>query len=387
MTGPGNDLAGMRRVNLARVLHEVRLEPGLSQRDVAERTGLAAGGVSSLVNELLDARVLVLDAPATPQGRGRPKQVLGLADDYADLVAVSLTRTAVVALASTLAGRELARVHRPLPRPPSLAQTPTLLNSVIDEVILGWAHPDRLPRVAVSFPGGIGAGNVIGSIELDWSGTPDDLYAGLRRPGGPAVMLGNDGAFATLAEAREGAARGRANAVVIYLGRGLGGSATVDGQVLRGATSAPGFGHTPLDPGGAACPCGLRGCAELALSLHTFATVLGTDDSAVAADVFAQALRARAEAGEPAVLDMLARAKERMGQLADVVASLLNPEVIVLTGEGAQLAPWLLPKSAGNTRVPVVAGQWGAEAGLTGALVAAQESFFDDPLGTLKSRA
>jgi len=380
----GTDLAGIRRENLHRVLDVARTEPGSSQNDIARLTGLGIAAVSSLVNELLDAEVLVEGASAPQRSRGRPKRAVELADRWADVVGVSVTRSLIQARAATLRGRELGRAARAFAAPPSPGDAAEAIIAVVDEAVGGHGRISAGPQVVIALPGGF-TPEGFGGTELEWMRVDIDLLLEpLRERGWPEPMVGNDGSIAAFAESRLGAAAGRSNAVVLFLGRGLGGSAVVDDALIRGAATAPGFGHTPLDPHGDACNCGLRGCAELAVSLQRFAERLGTPDALDRASPaeFAAELHSRAQAGEPRVAEVLGDAGRALGQLGDIVASLLNPEIVVLTGPGSCLAPWVMPAHVGNTFVPTAQGALGDEVVVLGALAAAQELVLSDPLRT-----
>lgn len=378
----GTDLAGMRRENLHRVLDVVRRHPGSSQNDVSARTGLAVGAISSLVNELRDAGLLV-EAVSAPSGsRGRPKRAVDLADGAVAVVGVTLTRSRLAARAATLRGSVRGEAAREFARPLTPAQAAEALPQVVDAAIGAEPADPRGPRIVIAVPGGLRADR-IGGAEIEWDGVdPLMLTTPFVQRGWPAPLIGNDGSLAAFAEARSGAAVGHRNAVVLFLGRGLGGSAIVDGALIRGATAAPGFGHTPLDPSGEACICGLRGCAELSASLLHVAQLLGETPELehVGPSAYVDTLAARAGAGDPAVRGTLAAAADTLARLGDVLVALLNPELVVLTGPGAALAPWVLPDHVGSTVVPTVAGTFGADVVLVGALAAAQEAELGDPL-------
>ncbi|MDL9977970.1 ROK family protein [Microbacterium sp. ASV49] len=382
--GRGTDLAGIRRENLHRVLDVARTEPGSSQNDIAARTGLGIAAVSSLVNELLDAQILVQGDAAPTRTRGRPKRAVELADEWADIVGVSLERGQVEARAATLRGRELGRAVRSFPAPPSVEHAASAILAAIDEAIDGRVRPSGAPRVVIALPGGIRFDG-IGATELEWVGeSAAPLLAPLRDRGWPEPMVGNDGSLSAFAEARFGAAGSHANAVVLFLGRGLGGSAVIDDALIRGAATAPGFGHTVLDPHGVECNCGLRGCAERSVSLLRFAELLGEPEilETTTKAEYAAELDLRAAGGDERVTAVLADAATALEQLGDIVASLLNPEVVVLTGPGASLAPRILPAHVGNTRVPTAQGLLGDEVVIRGALAAAQELVLSDPFLT-----
>jgi glucokinase len=81
------------------------------------------------------------------------------------------------------------------------------------------------------------------------------------------VFADNDARVALAGEVAWGAARGLQSVVMLTLGKGVGGAALVGGRLLRGHAGAAGnLGHLTIDPNGAACSCGNRGCLETVFS-------------------------------------------------------------------------------------------------------------------------
>lgn len=87
------------------------------------------------------------------------------------------------------------------------------------------------------------------------------------------LAIDNDARMALIGEWRYGAGRGSDNCAIITLGTGIGVSAVIEGQVLRGVHGQAGIlgGHTTLRTDGGACVCGNVGCAELLASTSVIA--------------------------------------------------------------------------------------------------------------------
>lgn len=69
---------GMRRRNLARVMHTVSAEGPLSRAAVASRIGLTRAAVSTLVDELIRSGLLEELGPERPGRVGRPGSALAV---------------------------------------------------------------------------------------------------------------------------------------------------------------------------------------------------------------------------------------------------------------------------------------------------------------------
>jgi glucokinase len=81
------------------------------------------------------------------------------------------------------------------------------------------------------------------------------------------VFADNDARVALAGEMVWGAAKGFDDVIMLTLGAGVGGAVIANGQLLRGHTGMAGnLGHLTVEPDGAPCSCGNRGCLETVFS-------------------------------------------------------------------------------------------------------------------------
>lgn len=95
----------------------------------------------------------------------------------------------------------------------------------------------------------------------DWADYParDEIERRLKT----RVILENDANAAALGEKWLGAARDFEDMAMLTLGTGVGGGLVLGGRVWHGMTGMAGeFGHITVEPNGAPCGCGNRGCLE-----------------------------------------------------------------------------------------------------------------------------
>lgn len=89
------------------------------------------------------------------------------------------------------------------------------------------------------------------------------LRARLVERTGLDVFVDNDAKALALGEGRFGAARNEANFIAMVVSTGVGGGIVLDGRLLDGAAANAGhIGHVIVEPDGAVCECGGRGCLE-----------------------------------------------------------------------------------------------------------------------------
>jgi predicted NBD/HSP70 family sugar kinase len=155
------------------------------------------------------------------------------------------------------------------------------------------------------------------------------LSMDLERALGCRVALANDANCFALAEARLGAGRGAEVVFGVILGTGVGGGLVVNGRVLGGAQGIAGeWGHNLLEPDGAPCYCGRKGCVETVLagpSLERFYAERSGERrrlpeilSRVDTDAAAAATRERL--------------MDQFGRALAVVVNIVDPHVVVLGG-------------------------------------------------------
>jgi glucokinase len=236
-------------------------------------------------------------------------------------------------------------------------------------------------------------GVAVSAVNLPLENLPIRDLLGERT--GLPIFVDNDATVAALAEHLYGAARGTENAVMLTIGTGIGGGLILGGEIYRGSTGAGAeLGHTVIEADGPPCQgnCPGRGCIETLAS----GTALGREGRAAAEREPDSALGTMLAAGEEidgkavteAALSGDATARRvfdlvgtRLGVALTSFANVFEPEVFVIGG-GVIAAGDLLLEPARRElearalppmkRIPVVAAELGADAGMIGAAAMAR---------------
>jgi glucokinase len=157
------------------------------------------------------------------------------------------------------------------------------------------------------------------------------LEARLARP----VVVANDATVAALAEWRHGAGRGTRDMWMVTLGTGIGGGLVQGGRLQFGARGYAGeIGHMVVQPDGIPCRCGRRGCWERYASGSGLANLAG--------GMHGEEVVARAAAGEPAALEVVARFARWVGIGLSNLANMTDPDAIVIGGGLVEAADTLM---------------------------------------------
>ncbi len=174
-------------------------------------------------------------------------------------------------------------------------------------------------------------------INIGWHDVP--VIAPLQTALDMPVYMENDANLAALGEAWVGAGRGYRNALCITLGTGVGGGVIINGKVLQGESHMAGeIGHFVLDPDGAPCNCGHRGCLETVSSATGVVRLArerieqGEQTEIQKANLTAATVFAAADRGDRVAQAIVHEAAETLGRGLAIAANLINPDVIVIGG-------------------------------------------------------
>ena len=198
------------------------------------------------------------------------------------------------------------------------------------------------------------------------------------------AVLENDANAAAVGEAWMGGARGFQNSICVTLGTGVGGGIIIEDKVLRGVDGAAGeIGHICVEPFGAPCGCGSRGCVEqyssatgivrLARELESQYPKSVLNDTQITAY---QVFQAGTQNDELA-LEVFRQMGFYLGLMLAGLINVFNPEVIVIGGGVAAGWKLFMPHLQKTIfqrayrepaeRVKIVRAELGDDAGITGA--------------------
>ncbi len=326
MPGPGD------------VLELIRDRGPLTRGDVLDVTGLSRMTVSTRIDALLDAGLIVEKGIERVTG-GRPSKRLEFNTSHAAVVAASVDTTHTTVALTDLAGRVLAEERVDV----AVADGPDhTLNALAERAkALISATPDvqRVAAIGISVPGPVDPDTGRPSqppIMPGWDAYPIAEHLGDAL--GVPVLVANDADAAALGEQRAAHPASR-SLCFIKVSSGIGTGIVIGGQVYRGTDGGAGdIGHVKIAGyDDLVCQCGAHGCLAAVASGRAVATALtalgkpaasGTDVGAYLAAGDTDAARLAQEAGRV------------IGEVVATMVSLLNPAEVVLGGRMAS-APLL----------------------------------------------
>jgi predicted NBD/HSP70 family sugar kinase len=374
----------LRRGNRTKVLWELYLGGSTSRQQLTVRTGLSAGTVTNVTNDLL-AEGIVVEVGSEESRGGRPRGVVGINPSYGAVIGVDVGEQTILIelfdMAMNVLASQTSQLKSARMDPDEVVRVVLEgIQTVIDEA---GVDPSTVVGAGVGVPGVVEhePDGLVHGQSVGWESVPIGrmLRAGTSVP----ILVDNGAKTRGQGEMWFGAGRGARNAVVALIGTGVGASIIADGSLYRGATSSAGeWGHTTSEVGGRFCRCGSWGCLEAYVGAGYFtsryAELTGKrDTSTETEEVRTRAIIARADSDADAA-QVLDEWITRLGAgLADLV-NLFNPERIIIGGWlGRLLAPDNIDRIRAATglralAVPlshtdIRAGELGTDAGALGA--------------------
>lgn len=142
------------------------------------------------------------------------------------------------------------------------------LSRLLDKALKASSLMELTPIVVGA---GCGGPMVLGGEDVSPLNIPSwrrfPLKRALQKYCGLEAFVDNDAKAIALAEAWAGAAKDTKNFIGMVVSTGVGGGLVVDGKLLGGeAGNAGHIGHVIVEPEGADCACGAKGCLEAEVS-------------------------------------------------------------------------------------------------------------------------
>ncbi|MCU0482538.1 MAG: ROK family transcriptional regulator [Anaerolineae bacterium] len=324
----------VKAMNRSLLLNIIRREGQLSRKQLTEISGLSVGSVSGIVGELLD-NGWILEAGEGDFTGGRRQTMIRLNPDAGYAIGIKLMEEKVVCAITNFESSIIDYYESPIPpriTPPQLVMA---LKNVIDTLMNTLKmKPEQLLGVGIGLAGIIRTdeGIVQHSPYFGWRNLPLAymLMQKLQRP----VYIENDVNTLTLAEQLFGAGRHHDNFVVITIGRGVGLGIVIGNQIYRGKWGGAGeFGHIVIanTPNDTPFPTAqtLEQIASDPAIIASLRQINGKKAVNSLRDVVALA-----ENGDVDAQNALALSGYYVGMGLANLVNILNPGMIIISGEG-----------------------------------------------------
>ncbi len=336
-----------RRHNMGLVLEVLRdAEDPTTASDLMAGTGLSRQSVHALCDGLIALGLVIEQEPAAPRsatGVGRRSRTFAFNGRAGFVVGLDLGPESIVAQLCDLRGDVVASaaVERPGPARPVTELVQDALRIIDDLVLESGVDAGLVGTVAVGVPAPVGRDGVAGSATRVPGLPGTNMIEAFRAGRSWAVLADNDANLAVVGERWRGVAQGADGVIMLLVEERLGAGIIDEGRIIRGGKGFAGQMEfmTLLE--------GVRGTRGIVPLIEKLLEEVSDADRArivpsqVAGDVATAPERGRRARAADAVFDAaldgdpVARAivdavADRLARVIAVVATMLNPEIVVL---------------------------------------------------------
>jgi glucokinase-like ROK family protein len=387
------DQAFVRETNLSLVVRLIHSQAPVSRAQLAIITGLNKSTISSLVDQLLEKK-LVHEIGNNTGGTGRPATFLEVNPQAGNIIGVELgvdfVSVAVTDFAGNILWRKREEADPSVNQEKMISQT---LQVVKEAISSGKKKNQNILGLGLATPGTVNItdGVLIFAPNLHWRNVPfGKIFAEKTKL---RVYVENDANAAAVAEHLFGTARQVQDFLFVFAGVGIGGGLFLNDKLYRGKNGYAGeIGHFPImaEPYQTVCHCGNRGCWETYANQYSIVQrvqarlevkrtsiipkLMAEQNSGLTIPLIKQA----ADAGDKEAIDSFAEAGLAMGQGFAGLINIFNPKKMILGGPLSIAGKYLLPsiiEAVKRHSMPEIGQQaeitlstFGADASLIGAV-------------------
>lgn len=337
----------LRRVSAGAVLEFLRASAAVTVTDVMAATGLTRATTIAVCEDLV-RRGWVLERENQREfggyHKGRPARRFELNERAGVVLGMDIGYAKVTVVVSDLRGKTLGRSSRPFQAGDVGSRERIAFIDGVAQAALRSAgtEPGQVLAVCAGVAAPVDRHGEVVATQKFWGLFDLGLRPALKETRGWTVLLENDANLAALGERWQGAAAGIDDVVVILASERLGSGIVEGGRLVHGTRGSAGeLAYLDLVEGVG----DTYGIAHLARTwtAEALATPAPTVLRSIPQGMLeAQQVFAAAEQGDAVALGIMDRLADRMARVVGTVATLLNPELVVIGGGVADSAHVLL---------------------------------------------
>jgi predicted NBD/HSP70 family sugar kinase/predicted transcriptional regulator len=328
------------------ILDLIRTSELISRTELARETGLSQASVTGITADLIQKGLIEEKKTGESEG-GRKPILLAIKPDGVYAVGVNMAidqiRVVIVNFQAELKASHTVFLNKDYYSPEEAIE---IISQAIQACM--WEanfSKDQVAGVGLGVPGPVdSASGIIRFLpNYGWEEVPfrDMLRDKINHP----VFIDNSSNNLAIAEYWYGNGRGIDNFLVVTLENGVGSGTVLNGQLIRGHLGiASEFGHCCADPDGPLCRCGRRGCIEAFTGNYAILREARelirkghwSSPSIIPEDLSLADVLAELKQGNSELEKIYAKAGQVLGVGIYNLMTLMNPELVIITGNGVR---------------------------------------------------
>ncbi|HEO8418115.1 TPA: ROK family protein [Yersinia enterocolitica] len=350
------DLKLIQELNRSIILDTIRKKGPISRSQVAKNLKISPTTVTSAVNDLIRNGMVIEDGVGRSSG-GRKPVLLRFNPNQHSIMGISITNSYIKIADMDLEGKILRKKIHSV----NHLYGEEIISFLMDIIEQFVAENDRLAfceGISIITPGIVDSntGMICYNTKLKLYDVP--LREMVESKFNLPTYLDNDVNAFALGEYYFGSFSSYKDIMYLTIGDGVGSGLMINGAVYRGFKGSSGeIGHTTVVPGGTKCECGNNGCLEnyvnwpaiysnIVSSILTkgrdtvIKQLIDNDIRKITPEIFVEAINLH----DTLSLEILEELVSYLSIAISNTIHLLNPELIIISGEVVQDNPLLIAK-------------------------------------------
>lgn len=348
MRGRKGDPEYMRKLNKSLVMNCIYFNEPISRVEISKLTGISKSTVSNITGDFLsDHSLSVCGRDDAHDVGGRCPELLNIKRDSKCFIGVNIGRTKISVILIDIFGEILDTAECPMPASTDFAVVMCNVNEGISKIRKTCSRLENgeLLGIGVSVSGIVDSQNgiVVNSPNLRWNNAP--IREEVERVQGIPVFVDNCTCCIARAYLLFNGKVRHSSFLCVNIAYGIGSAVVNNYKIFSGSKAGTSeLGHITMDPKGAVCNCGKRGCLENYASGRAIAKI--ARDRIVAGEesllkelaesdlnnVDAKLVAEAAERGDIMAQSILDDAAENLGIAISHAVNIMGIDVILLEG-------------------------------------------------------
>lgn len=336
------------------LLRSLYFSPSQSIAEISERVGKSVPLVTRAVHELL-AENWITNCGLRASTGGRRAATFNInLERNGCMVILAVDQYSFTTTAFSLDNKQLLPLRTV---DIGLYEAPHIYDRIVEALTttLSELSEREILSIGITMPGFVDSADGVNS-SFPSSSPMYSLRQNIQEYFGVQTFVENDSSAIAIAEKHFGLIKDISDSLVVNLNWGVGLGIIVDHKLFKGHSGFAGeFSHIPLANENKLCSCGKKGCLEVEASLFSamerIIQALEEGQQSLLAKTYAKQgklsidnIHDAYQRGDQVTIIALKQIAHMLGKGIATLIHILNPEAIIISGQGAQFGEVLLPQ-------------------------------------------